>query len=76
MTVMPDWIWAVVWLQDGRQSSSSSCELAVALAHNVVMRYDWKLNRIISTITCEEKCILYPYENSLNCFNMCCWLSG
>ena len=52
---LSDWIWDVCWLED-----ESPAELAVVLAHNSVMRWDWRRRLVLQHVHCEENCILYP----------------
>ncbi|OWF38296.1 WD repeat-containing protein 6-like [Mizuhopecten yessoensis] len=49
-----DWIWDVCWLQQQGQQD----QLAVATAHNVVLRLDSTLTKL-SQVACVENCILY-----------------
>ncbi|XP_060064987.1 WD repeat-containing protein 6-like [Ylistrum balloti] len=49
-----DWIWDVCWLQQQGQKD----HLAVATAHNVVLRLDSTLRKLLQVV-CVENCILY-----------------
>ncbi|CAG5127560.1 unnamed protein product [Candidula unifasciata] len=52
---LSDWIWDVKWLNDQGDTGS----IAVALAHNSVVRWNWKSKIISCHRECSEKCILY-----------------
>ncbi|XP_069139917.1 tRNA (34-2'-O)-methyltransferase regulator WDR6-like [Argopecten irradians] len=52
--VADDWIWDVCWLQQHGKND----QLAVATAHNVVLRLDQKLRKL-GHVACVENCILY-----------------
>ncbi|KAK7109625.1 tRNA (34-2'-O)-methyltransferase regulator WDR6-like [Littorina saxatilis] len=49
-----DWIWDAVWLQRG-----DSWTLGLALAHNIVLHWDWHASVLLQRATCTEKCLLY-----------------
>ncbi|XP_056380771.1 WD repeat-containing protein 6 [Hyla sarda] len=51
-----DWIWDVQWLGDALQSTAY---LGLALGHNSVAYYDYKMGKVLKEIHCSEKCILY-----------------
>ena len=57
---LDDWILDVCWLRNSPPDGSSSSELAVALAHNVIVRWSWRSGAVTEAVHCEEKCILYP----------------
>lgn len=57
---MMDWIWDVCWL---KSSEGYYTTLALALGHNIIIRWNWTNNHIMDVVRCEEKCILYPYAN-------------
>ncbi|XP_035825991.1 WD repeat-containing protein 6 isoform X2 [Aplysia californica] len=57
-----DWIWDARWLCDQDKSERESDEygtVALALAHNTVVHWNWKENKVSRTRHCTEKCILY-----------------
>ena len=35
--------------------------LGLALAHNVVLHWNWQTGSILQRVMCTEKCILYPF---------------
>ena len=50
--------------------------LGLALAHNVVLHWDWHTGDILQRVTCTEKCILYPFADLLCAAppkNNICW---
>uniref|UniRef100_A0A2C9KQE6 tRNA (34-2'-O)-methyltransferase regulator WDR6 n=1 Tax=Biomphalaria glabrata TaxID=6526 RepID=A0A2C9KQE6_BIOGL len=51
-----DWIWDIQWLTGEKDETSN---LVIALAHNSVVKYQWKTGEIIERRECTEKCILY-----------------
>ena len=50
---MTDWIWDVCWTDSGQY-------LALILAHNRAILYDWNAQTTVQSVQCEEICILYP----------------
>ncbi|XP_014662156.1 PREDICTED: WD repeat-containing protein 6-like [Priapulus caudatus] len=59
-----DWILDVCWLND-----QECCgELAVALAHNVVLHWDCLSETILTRVYCEENCILYSAKLVGHCW--------
>ncbi|XP_055955530.1 WD repeat-containing protein 6 [Patella vulgata] len=52
---LEDWILEACWLERGEESTT----VAIGLAHNVVINWDWETQTIISRVDCTEKCILY-----------------
>ncbi|KAK7481281.1 hypothetical protein BaRGS_00027541 [Batillaria attramentaria] len=51
-----DWIWDVAWLKQ-----EEVWTLGLALAHNVVLHYNWQSGIILQRVTCREKCLLCRY---------------
>ncbi|XP_061194456.1 tRNA (34-2'-O)-methyltransferase regulator WDR6-like isoform X1 [Saccostrea echinata] len=54
LTEFEDWIWDALSLD-----KENSDNLALALGHNTVIRWDWKQRLIVEKVTCVENCILY-----------------
>ncbi|XP_022256267.1 WD repeat-containing protein 6-like isoform X2 [Limulus polyphemus] len=56
-----DWILDVCWLRNKNIGSPSEEQrfLAIVLAHNTVLLWNWRESRIQHKIECEVKCILY-----------------
>ncbi|XP_067396469.1 tRNA (34-2'-O)-methyltransferase regulator WDR6 [Emydura macquarii macquarii] len=50
-----DWIWEARWLSGPARRP----QLALALGHNSVARYDYAAGRALQEVRCQESCVLY-----------------
>ena len=67
---LSEWVWKCVPMKWKKVVFDKGCAfqsqgkwtVALALAHNIVLHWDWHTGTVLQRVTCTEKCILYPFS--------------